>query len=198
MSLSQCRHALIHLVSGACVEHKSDVHLHSKLDRSTCAVIAEEFESPPSMNAAVLELILATDDKKITAEPLCHVAAAIDDTPSGRRNLRFKLSAAMHSHLQTCEFTSVESRSSVSVAEFIKSFEAHRRPVLLFIAALHVFNYLRNVMWKLSANLSRNTFCPDIAPNCPSRICRILLLIACCLTGRMSVMNGRPIPVTFR
>jgi hypothetical protein len=98
MSLSQCRQALIHLVSGACVEHQSDVHLHSKLDRSTCAVIAEEFESPASMTAAVLELILATDDKKITTEHLCHVAAAIDITPSGRRNLRFKLSAAMRSH----------------------------------------------------------------------------------------------------
>jgi hypothetical protein len=60
-----------------------------------CAVIAEEFESPTSMNTAVLELILATDDKKITTEHLCHVAAAIDSTPSGRRNLHFKLSTTM-------------------------------------------------------------------------------------------------------
>ncbi|KAJ6592649.1 hypothetical protein B0H19DRAFT_1245492 [Mycena capillaripes] len=138
MSLSQCRQALIHhLVSGACVEHKSDVHLHSKLDRSTCAVIAEEFESPTSMTAAILELILATDVKKITTEHLCHVAAALDITPSVRRNLRFKLRAAMRSYLETCQSTSVESRSSASVAEFFNSFEAHCRPILMFIAALH-------------------------------------------------------------
>lgn len=138
MNLIQCRQALIHhLVSGACVEHKSDVHPHSKLDRSTCAVIAEEFDSAASMTTAVLDIILAANDKTISTEHLCHVAVALDIRPSGPRNLRFKFRAELRKYLQTCQSTSVESRSSASVAQFFASFETHWRPVLVSIAALH-------------------------------------------------------------
>ncbi|KAJ7204982.1 hypothetical protein GGX14DRAFT_397918 [Mycena pura] len=138
MNLIQCRHALIHhLVSGACVEHKSDVLPHSKLDRSTCAVIAEEFDSAASMAIAALDIILTANDKKMSTEYLCHVAAALNIRLSGSRNLRFKLKAELRKYLQSCQSTSVESRSSVSVAGFFSSFETHLRPALVSIAALH-------------------------------------------------------------
>ncbi|KAJ7870459.1 hypothetical protein B0H14DRAFT_2571243 [Mycena olivaceomarginata] len=77
------RRALIHhLVSGACFEHKLDAHPNSKIDRSTCAVIAEEFESTSSITAPVLDIILTAERKKISTEHLCHVAAALI-IPSG-------------------------------------------------------------------------------------------------------------------
>ncbi|KAF7358072.1 hypothetical protein MVEN_00855000 [Mycena venus] len=80
---------------GACFEHKLDVHPNSKIDRSTCAVIAEEFESASSITAAVLDIILTAEHKKISAEHLCHVAAALDIIPTGSRNLRFKVRASL-------------------------------------------------------------------------------------------------------
>ncbi|KAJ7478440.1 hypothetical protein FB451DRAFT_1172772 [Mycena latifolia] len=89
------------------------------------------------MAAAVLDIVLAADHKKISTEHLCHIAAALDITPSGSRNLRFKLRAAMRNHVQSLQYTSVESRSLASVGDFFNSFEAHLKPVLLSIAALH-------------------------------------------------------------
>ncbi|KAJ7902728.1 hypothetical protein B0H14DRAFT_2555226 [Mycena olivaceomarginata] len=91
LNLLQCRRALIHhLVSGASFEHKLDAHPNSKIDRSTCAVIAEEFESTSSITAPVLDIILTAEHKKISTEHLCHVAAALDIIPWGSHNLRFK------------------------------------------------------------------------------------------------------------
>ncbi|KAJ7463028.1 hypothetical protein FB451DRAFT_1180668 [Mycena latifolia] len=89
------------------------------------------------MAAAVFDIVLAADHKKISTEHLCHIAAALDITPSGSRNLRFKLRAAMRNHVQSLQYTSVESRSLASVGDFFNSFEAHLKPVLLSIAALH-------------------------------------------------------------
>jgi hypothetical protein len=129
-----------HLVSGACFEHKLDAHPNSKIDRSTCAVIAEEFESTFSITALVLDIILTAEHKKISTEHLYHVAAALDIIPSGSHNLRFKVRASLRKCLQSRQSTSVENRSFTSFAEFFNSFnsfETHLRPVLLSIAALH-------------------------------------------------------------
>jgi hypothetical protein len=64
MNLVQCREALIHhLVTGACADHCADVDSTSKLDRSTCSVIAKDFDSAASMSAAVLNIILNADHR---------------------------------------------------------------------------------------------------------------------------------------
>jgi hypothetical protein len=78
MNLLQCRRALIHhLVLGACVQHKSNVHPNPRIDRSTCAAIAEEFESASSMTAAVLDTILTAEDKKIFTEHLLNICVML-------------------------------------------------------------------------------------------------------------------------
>jgi hypothetical protein len=138
MNLLRCRRALIHpLVSGACFEHKLDAHPNSKIERSTCAVIAEELESTSSITAAVLDIILTAEHKKISTEHLCPVAAALNIIPSGSHNLRFEVRASLRKCLQSCQSTSVGNCSFTPVAEFFSSFETHLRPVLLSIAALH-------------------------------------------------------------
>ena len=139
MDLVQCRQALIHhLVTGACADHNSDVNLVSRLDRSTCRAVAQNFDSAAAMSAAALNIILAAEHTKISTEHLCHVAAALNFAISrSTRNLRFKIKAAIRKHLLTVESAPIESRSSASVADFFDSFESHRRPILKSIAALH-------------------------------------------------------------
>lgn len=139
MNLIQCRQVLIHhLVTGACADHISDVNSCSRLNHSTCRAVAQDFDSAASMSAAVLDIILTADHSKISTEHLCHVAAALNiSTLKSSHNLRFKIKAAICKHLLTIESATIESRSFASVADFFDSFEAHQRPVLLSIAALH-------------------------------------------------------------
>jgi hypothetical protein len=95
--------------------------LCSRLDRSACRAVAQDFDS-----AAVLNIITAADHSKISTEHLCHVAAALDiSTSKSSRNLRFKIKAAIRKHLLTVETAAIESRSCASVADFFDSFEAH-------------------------------------------------------------------------
>jgi hypothetical protein len=65
------------------------------------------------------------------------VAAALNLTVSGshKLNLRFKIRALIRNTLNS--ITSSVNHSSASVADFFNSFESHRRPVLMSIAALH-------------------------------------------------------------
>ncbi|KAJ7258656.1 hypothetical protein C8J57DRAFT_1644624 [Mycena rebaudengoi] len=138
MSLVQCRQALIHhLITGACVDHMVDIDSTTKLDRSTCCAVAKDFDLAASMSAVILDIVLTADHKKMSTEHLCHVADALNVTTTGQRNHRFKLKAAIRKHLLTVESATVESRSSASVAGLFNSLEAHRRPTLLSIAALH-------------------------------------------------------------
>jgi hypothetical protein len=66
MNLVQCRQALIHhLITGACVDHSSDITPSSRLDRSTCRAVAQDFETAASMSAAVPDIILTADHKKM-------------------------------------------------------------------------------------------------------------------------------------
>ncbi|KAJ7208403.1 hypothetical protein C8J57DRAFT_1540697 [Mycena rebaudengoi] len=85
------------------------------------------------MSAVILDIVLTADHKRISTEHLCHVAAALNVTTTGQRNLRFKVKAAIRKHLLTVESATVESRSTASVADLFNSFEAHRRPTLLSI-----------------------------------------------------------------
>lgn len=89
------------------------------------------------MSAAILDIVLTADSKEIPTEQPSHVAAALNVTTTGSRNIRFKVKAAIRRHLLTVQSATIDSRSSASVADFFNSFEAHRRPILLSIAALH-------------------------------------------------------------
>jgi hypothetical protein len=89
------------------------------------------------MSKAVLNLILDADHKRISTESLSHVAAALNISVPGVRNLRFKLRTALKKHADTIASASTELRSAASVADFFNSFESHRRPILLSITALH-------------------------------------------------------------
>ncbi|KAJ7611290.1 hypothetical protein FB45DRAFT_875488 [Roridomyces roridus] len=101
--------------------------------------------SPPSrsesmsseMCETVLKLILDATDKQLSTESLLHVAAALDITISGTRNLRFKLRGEIRKHQDTIRNSGSEFQSSASMADFFDSFDSHTKPVLLSIAALH-------------------------------------------------------------
>ncbi|KAJ7237777.1 hypothetical protein C8J57DRAFT_1246779 [Mycena rebaudengoi] len=87
------------------------------------------------MSEAVLNIVLSADQKQISTEHLVHVASALNISVPGARNLRFKLRAAIRKHLEALNCATLE--TSASVADFFNSFESHRKPTLLSIAALH-------------------------------------------------------------
>jgi hypothetical protein len=89
------------------------------------------------MSNAVLNILLDADHKQLSTENLSHVAAALNISVSGVRNIRFKLRAAIRNHANTVSTATASIRSSASIADFFNSFESHRKPVLLSIAALH-------------------------------------------------------------
>jgi hypothetical protein len=103
--------------------------------RTACRCIAQDFHSAVDVSQAVLEIILGADRNQMSTESLLHVAAALNLTVSGSRNLRFKIRALIRNTLNS--ITSSVNYSSASVADFFNSFESHRRPVLVSIAALH-------------------------------------------------------------
>jgi hypothetical protein len=66
-----------------------------------------------------------------------HVAAALNISVSGDRNLHFKIRLAIRKHAEAVSSADTEFRSSASMTDFFSSFKSHRRPVLLSISALH-------------------------------------------------------------
>jgi hypothetical protein len=67
-------------------------------------------------------------------------------TISGERNLRFKICAAIAKHCDIVNCADSNNHSSASITDFFHSFESHRRPVLLSIAALHSIKVPGNAM----------------------------------------------------
>lgn len=138
MTLIECRHALLHhIISGACADYEIDASISPRPQRATCRSISHDFPCAVDISQAVLDIILAADHKKMPTEHLSHIAAALYISISGKRNLRFKLRAAIRKILNAVSSSDVDELSSTSVADFFNSFESHRRPVLLSIAALH-------------------------------------------------------------
>jgi hypothetical protein len=114
-----------------------DSNLSPRPDRSACRALCQDFESAADMSKAVFSIILDADNKQISTESLLHIAAALNISVSGDRNLRFKVRSAIGKHAEALNSANIDIRSSASIADFFKSFESHRRPILLSIAALH-------------------------------------------------------------
>ena len=167
LSLTQCRRILLHhIATGACSDHSVDVSLSPRPDRSACRELCRDFDCAADMSKAVLSLILEADPKLMSTESLSHVAAALNISVPGARNLRFKLRAALKGHVNTINSSETHAHSSASVADFFNSFESHRRPVLLAIAALHQIPVEDKPSVDLSAVKSHSTLCLGTAPNC--------------------------------
>ena len=113
-----------------------DISLSPRPDRSACRVFCKDSESALDMSKAVVNIIIDADDKQISTDSLSHVAAALNISVSGTRNLRFK-PRVIRKHSETISSADATFNSSTSVAEFFNSFESHRKPILVSIAALH-------------------------------------------------------------
>ncbi|KAJ6612472.1 hypothetical protein B0H10DRAFT_1952274 [Mycena sp. CBHHK59/15] len=138
MTLVQCRRVLLHhLATGACADHAVDASSSPRPDRSACHALSQDFESAADIAKTALKFILDADHTQISTESLSHVAAALNISVSGDRNLRYKLHAVLRRHAETVSSAGPDIRSSASIADFFHSFESHRKPVLLAIAALH-------------------------------------------------------------
>jgi hypothetical protein len=144
MSLIQCRQALIHhIIIGTCFENPSnlsDAASCSRQELSTCRAISRGYSSAADVSQAALNIILNADREQMPTEHYCHVAAAMNISVSGTRNLRFKLRAAIRKNLFHINLAESVNRCSASVADFFNSFESHRKPVLIAIAAFHRIN----------------------------------------------------------
>jgi hypothetical protein len=70
------------------------------------------------MSKAVLNIVLDADHKLISTESLSHLAAALNISVPGVRNLRFKLRAALKTHSANTASTTPDISSSASVADF--------------------------------------------------------------------------------
>ncbi|KAJ7846805.1 hypothetical protein B0H13DRAFT_1907551 [Mycena leptocephala] len=110
-------------MSGACADYEIDATACPRPQRATCRSISRDFLSAADISQ-VLDIILAADHKTMPTEHVSHIAAALNVFIAGKRNLRFKLRESIRKILST-------------VSDFFNSFESHRRPVLLSIAALH-------------------------------------------------------------
>ncbi|KAJ7192087.1 hypothetical protein GGX14DRAFT_406632 [Mycena pura] len=89
------------------------------------------------MSRTVLKIILDATDKKISTELLSHIGAALNLSISGKRSLRFKFRSALQEHLKSLVNDDPEIDTCSAVADFFDSFENHRKPTLLAMAALH-------------------------------------------------------------
>jgi hypothetical protein len=89
------------------------------------------------MSKAVFSIILDAENKEISTESLFHIAAAVNISVSGDRNLRFKVHSVIGKHAEGLSSVGTDVCSSASIADFLKSFESYCRPILLSIAALH-------------------------------------------------------------
>ncbi|KAJ7240189.1 hypothetical protein C8J57DRAFT_1245408 [Mycena rebaudengoi] len=141
MTLVQCQQALIHhIITGACFdnpENANDAPSTARAELATCRAVSRGFSSAAEVSEAALNVILNAGSKQMSTEHYCHVAAAMNITTSGTRNLRFKLRAAIRKHLVSITSADSDNCSSTSVTDFLNSFESHRKPVLLAIAAFH-------------------------------------------------------------
>lgn len=142
MPLIDCRHALIHhIITGACFDNPTNTGdvpaSFTRPELGTCRAISQGYLSAADVSQAALNVILNADRTQMSTENYCHVAAAMNITASGTRNLRFKLRAAIRQHLLTVTAADSDNRSSASVADFFNSFESHRKSVLVSIAAFH-------------------------------------------------------------
>jgi hypothetical protein len=138
MTLIDCRRALLHhIVSGDCANYAVDATAYPRPQRTACHCIAQDFHSAADVSQAVLEIVLGADHNQMSTESLLHVAAALNLTISGSRNLHFKIRALLRNILNSIASSETHNHSSASVADFFNSFESHRRPVLVSIAALH-------------------------------------------------------------
>ncbi|KAJ7809022.1 hypothetical protein B0H14DRAFT_3760351 [Mycena olivaceomarginata] len=88
-------------------------------NRSACRVLCQDFESAADMSKAVLSIILDANHKQISTESLLHVRSVIGK------------------HAQSVGTADTNAYSSTSITDFFNSFETHRKPDLLSIAALH-------------------------------------------------------------
>jgi hypothetical protein len=138
MTLVQCRRVLLHhITTGACADYAVDASKSPQPDCSACRALSQDFESAADIAKAALNVILDADHTEISTEALSHVAAALNISVPGDRNLRFKLRVALRKYAENVSSAGTHVRSSTSIADFFNSFESHRRPVLLSIAALH-------------------------------------------------------------
>jgi hypothetical protein len=123
---------LHHIATGACADHAVDVSVNPRPDRSACRALCQDFGCAAELSKAVSNIVLDADYKLMSTESLSHLNISVP----GVRNLRFKLRAALKTHSANIASTTPDI-SSASVADFCNSFESHRRPVLLSIAALY-------------------------------------------------------------
>ncbi|KAJ7924534.1 hypothetical protein B0H13DRAFT_2578761 [Mycena leptocephala] len=143
MTLVQCHRVLLHhITTGACADYALDASSTPRPDRSACRALSQDFEAVADIAKAALNIILDADHTEISTEALSHVAAALNISVPGDRNLRFKLRVALRKHAENVSSAGAHVRSSTSIADFFNSFESHRRPVLLSIAALHRIHVL--------------------------------------------------------
>ena len=85
LSLTQCRHVLLHhITTGACEHH---VLATLRPDRSACRALSRDFDCAANMSKVVLDIILNADHKQMTTESLSHVGAALNTSIPGTRNL---------------------------------------------------------------------------------------------------------------
>jgi hypothetical protein len=138
MTLVQCRRALLHhIATGACADYQVDAVSSPRPDRTACRALSQDFKCAAEMSKAVLNIFLDADHKQMSTENLSHLAAALNIYVSGVRTLRFKLRAAIRKHADTINAANSRISTSASIADFFNSFESHRKPILLSIAALH-------------------------------------------------------------
>ncbi|KAJ7836888.1 hypothetical protein B0H14DRAFT_3141615 [Mycena olivaceomarginata] len=121
----------------ACADYQVDAVSSPRPDRTACRALSQDFNCAAEMSKAVLNIFLDADHKQMSTENLSHLAAALNISVSGVRMLRFKLRAAIRKHADTISAANARVSTSASIADFFNSFESHRKPILLSIAALH-------------------------------------------------------------
>ncbi|KAJ7323606.1 hypothetical protein DFH08DRAFT_817642 [Mycena albidolilacea] len=123
-----------HLITGTCFDNFSntgDAFSSQRHELATYRAVSRGYCSAADVSEDILNIILNAN------RPLCSCCCRMNISVSGNRNLRFKLRAAIRKKLLQVNSAEGDNRSSVSVADFFNSFESHRKPALLSIAALH-------------------------------------------------------------
>jgi hypothetical protein len=142
-----------------------------------------------------LEIILGADRNQMSTESLLHVAAALNLTISGSRNLRFKIRALLRNILNSIASSETHNHSSASVADFFNSFESHRRPVLVSIAALHRIEVPTNatiemIRTKITEHITSGRCAQFASADSPTSRPKDLLLPDCADVCREWRFNG--------
>jgi hypothetical protein len=126
MTLIECRHALLHhLLSGACADYDVNVTRSPRPQRATCRSISQDFLSASDISQHALHIILSADHKQMPTEHLSHIAAVLNFSVPGKRNLLFrnllfKLRVGIiRKVMNDVSSSDMESRSSASVSTLL-------------------------------------------------------------------------------